>query len=61
MSYDSFGRNARNQFKQVVDALSELILPPDPPKRPIGFVVQEAKNKKANDLCPLIPFSSASS
>ncbi len=40
-----FSRNTRNQLKQVFDALRELMTPPDPPKRPIGFVTQgEKKN-----------------
>ena len=41
MSHDSFSRNTRNQLKQVFDALRELMTPPDPPKRPIGFVTTE--------------------
>ncbi len=38
MSHDTLNRNTRAQFKQVFDALRELMTPPDPPKRPIGFV-----------------------
>jgi two-component sensor histidine kinase len=40
MSHDTFSRNTRAQLKlkQVFDALRELMTPPDPPKRPIGFV-----------------------
>ena len=49
MSHDTFSRNTRNQLKQVFDALRELMTPPDPPKRPIGFVTHEDKNKKAKD------------
>jgi hypothetical protein len=41
MSHDTFSRNTRNQLKQVFDALRELMTPPDPPKRPIGFVTDE--------------------
>ena len=41
MSHDTFSRNTRNQLKQVFDALRELMTPPDPPKRPIGFVTTE--------------------
>ena len=37
MQHDTFSRNTRNQLKQVFDALRELMTPPDPPKRPIGF------------------------
>lgn len=46
MSHDTFSRNTRNQLKQVFDVLRELMTPPDPPKRPIGFVVQEDKKHK---------------
>ncbi|MBK1612306.1 hypothetical protein CKO44_02355 [Rubrivivax gelatinosus] len=47
MNHDSFSRNTRNQLRQVFDALRELMAPPDPPKRPIGFVHPEHKNEKA--------------
>ena len=43
MSLDTFSRNTRNQLKQMFDALRELMTPPDPSKRPIGFVMQEEK------------------
>jgi hypothetical protein len=46
MSHDTFSRNTRVQLKQVFDALRELMVPPDPPKRPIGFVTPEDKGKK---------------
>ena len=46
LNQDSFSRNTRNQLKQVFDALRELMAPPDPPKRPIGFVTPEDKGKK---------------
>jgi len=46
MSHDTFSRNTRNQLKQVFDALRELMTPPDPPKRPIGFVTHEDKKAK---------------
>jgi hypothetical protein len=38
MQHDTFSRNTRNQLKQVFDTLRELITPPEPSKRPIGFV-----------------------
>ena len=44
-SHDTFSRNTRNQLKQVFDALRELMTPPDPPKRPIGFVTPGDKKK----------------
>ena len=47
MDHESFSRNTRVQLKQVFDAIRELMTPPDPPKRPIGFVTQESKTKKA--------------
>ena len=47
MQHDTFSRNTRNQLKQVFDALRELMTPPDPPKRPIGFVTSDDKSKKA--------------
>ena len=43
LSHDTFSRNTRNQLKQVFDALRELMVPPDPPKRPIGFVTPQDK------------------
>ena len=46
--HDTFSRNTRNQLKQVFDALRELMTPHEPPKRPIGFVEQEDKSKKAS-------------
>jgi len=48
MSHDTFSRNARNQLKQIFDALRELTTPPDPPERPIGFVAPEDKAKKTS-------------
>lgn len=46
MSHDTFSRNTRAQLKQVFDALRELMTPPEPPKRPIGFITQEDKPSK---------------
>jgi hypothetical protein len=37
---DNFSRTTREQLRQVFDALRQLAAPPDPPKRPIGFVIQ---------------------
>lgn len=45
MQQDTFGRNTRVQLKQVFDALRELMAPPDPPKRPIGFVAPDEHKK----------------
>ena len=46
MNHDTFSRNTRNQLKHVFDALRELMTPPDPPKRPIGFINPEDKGSK---------------
>ncbi len=46
MNDDTFSRNTRNQLREVFDALRELMTPPDPPKRPIGFVNPEDKGSK---------------
>lgn len=46
LSHDTFSRNTRHQLKQVFDALRELMTPPDPPKRPIGFVHPPSESKK---------------
>jgi hypothetical protein len=49
MSHDTFSRNTRAQLKQVFDALRELMTPPEPPKRPIGFLpLQDKKDKPTN-------------
>ena len=48
MNHDTFNRNTRNQLKQVFDALRELMTPPDPPKRPIGFVTPKDKGTKTS-------------
>ena len=48
MNHDTFSRNTRAQLKQVFDALRELMTPPDPPKRPIGFVTPQDKSKKTS-------------
>lgn len=45
MQHESFSRNTRTQLKQVFDALRELMAPPDPPKRPIGFVTPTDKKR----------------
>ena len=41
LAHDTFSRNTRTQLKQVFDAVRELMTPPDPPKRPIGFITPE--------------------
>ena len=46
MNHDTFSRNTRNHLKQIFDALRELMTPPDPSKRSIGFVTSEDKDGK---------------
>jgi ORF6N domain len=46
MNHDTFSRNTRAQLRQVMDALRELMTPPEPPKRPIGFITPEDKPSK---------------
>jgi hypothetical protein len=38
MSHETFSRNTRIQLRQVFETLRELMTPPEPHKRPIGFV-----------------------
>lgn len=40
LQHDSFAHNTRVQLKQVVEAIRQLTVPPDPPKRPIGFTTK---------------------
>lgn len=47
MNHDTFSHNTRAQLKKVFDALRELMTPPDPPKRPIGFINPEDKGAKS--------------
>jgi hypothetical protein len=47
MSHDTFSANTRLRLKQLLEAVRQLMTPPDPPKRPIGFIEhQERKNGK---------------
>lgn len=50
LSHDTFSRNTRNQLRQVFETLRELaekVTPPEPPKRPLGFVTHEDKPSKS--------------
>ena len=46
LSHDTFSRNTRLQLRQLLDAVRELTTPPEPPKRPIGFVTPQDKPGK---------------
>ena len=37
-SHEALSHSTRLQLRQLLDAVRELTMPPDPPKRPIGFV-----------------------
>ncbi|MCW2312230.1 ORF6N domain-containing protein [Rhodoferax antarcticus] len=41
--HDTFSRNTRLQLRQLLDAVRELTTPPEPIKRPIGFLTHEDK------------------
>lgn len=45
LQHDTFAHNTRAQLKQVFEAIRQLMTPPDPPRRPIGFVTPEEKKK----------------
>ena len=40
-SHDTLSQNTRVQLRQLLDAVRELTMPPNPPKRPIGFVTPQ--------------------
>ncbi len=48
LTHDTFSRNTRAQLKQLIEAVNQLMAPPDPPKRPIGFIAPEDKGKKTS-------------
>ena len=48
LTHDTFSRNTRNQLRQLIEAVNQLMAPPDPPKRPIGFINPEDKGKKTS-------------
>jgi hypothetical protein len=56
LSHDTFSRNTRKKLRQVFDALRELAEkvtptePPDPPKRPIGFLTHEDTKDKPKSI-----------
>ena len=43
LQHDTFSRNTRNQLREVFEAIRALTVPPDSPKRPIGFITHEDK------------------
>ena len=61
MSHDTLSRNTRAQLKQVFEALRELMTPPDPPKRPIGFLPLEQDKKDGRGAKAIKPVKGAKS
>jgi hypothetical protein len=47
MSHETFSLNTKAQLRQVFDTLRALMTPPEPPKRPIGFITPDDKSKPA--------------
>lgn len=43
LQHETFSHNTRAQLKQVFEAIRQLMAPPDPPRRPIGFVTPPEK------------------
>lgn len=43
LRHDALAANTRAQFREVLDALRELMAPPEPKRRPIGFIAPEDK------------------
>lgn len=55
LSHDTFSRNTRLQLRQLLDAVRELTTPPDPPKRPIGFITPQEKKDDQKFGCSVAP------
>ena len=52
LKHDTLAQNTRIQLKQVFEALRELMTPPEPPtppKRSIGFVIDDKPDKKSEN------------
>jgi hypothetical protein len=43
LKHDALAANTRAQFREVIEALRALMTPPEPKRRPIGFVTPEEK------------------
>lgn len=46
LRHETFAGNTRAQLKQVFEALRQLMVPPESPRRPIGFVTADEKSGK---------------
>jgi len=49
LSHDTFSSSTRQRLKQLLDAVHQLMTPPDPPKRPIGFIEHQEKKNNSGD------------
>jgi len=45
LRHDTLAANTRAQLRQVFDAIRELMSPPEPKRRPIGFIRPEEKKR----------------
>ena len=45
LRHDAFATNTRAQLRQVFDAIRELMIPPEPKRRPIGFIAPDDKKR----------------
>jgi hypothetical protein len=43
LKHDQLAASTRAQFREVIDALRALMSPPEPKKRPIGFVTPKER------------------
>ena len=46
LTHDTFSSSTRAQLRMLIEAVNQLMAPPDPPKRPIGFINPEDKGSK---------------
>jgi hypothetical protein len=46
LRHDTLAANTRAQLRQVFDAIRELMTPPEPRRRPIGFITTDEKTDK---------------
>lgn len=45
LRHDTFSANTRAQLRQVFEAIRELMISPEPNRRPIGFITPEEKKR----------------
>jgi hypothetical protein len=45
LRHDTLAANTRAQLRQVFEAIRELMSPPEPKRRPIGFITREEKKR----------------